>query len=100
MTDANWNKVVADEKTLSSKVKQSLVTTLKLFASQKCKPDLYTTSKQHKEFHTESHKSSLHTDNIPIELRAPTIRIKFVAKCFANFDTSEDLMKFNQCLFE
>jgi len=30
----------ADEKTFSSKAKQSFVTTLKLFASQNCKPDL------------------------------------------------------------
>jgi len=30
----------ADEKTLSSKTKQSFVTTLKLFASQNCKLDL------------------------------------------------------------
>jgi hypothetical protein len=35
------NKYGADEKGLSSKSKQSVVTTLKLFASQNCKPELY-----------------------------------------------------------
>jgi hypothetical protein len=34
------NVVGADENGLSSKAKQSVVTTLKLFASQNCKPDL------------------------------------------------------------
>jgi hypothetical protein len=33
------NNIGADEKTLSSKAKQSFVTTFKLFASQNCKPD-------------------------------------------------------------
>lgn len=36
----DWNKLDANEKTLSSNLKQSVVTTWKLFASQNCKPDL------------------------------------------------------------
>ncbi len=36
----NTVKCGADEKAFSSKAKQSLVTTWKLFASQNCKPDL------------------------------------------------------------
>lgn len=38
----------ADEKTFSLKAKQSVVTTLKLFASQNCKPDLYSLPKNKK----------------------------------------------------
>ena len=38
----------ADEKTFSLKAKQSVVTTLKLFASQNCEPDLYSLPKNKK----------------------------------------------------
>ena len=40
LTQINTLEIGADENALSSKAKQSFVTTLKLFASQKCKLDL------------------------------------------------------------